>query len=273
MKFKIGFSAETNNQNEETVISNDDNRHLSTVAPRRSVVEIFFPDRNITCSYYNDLFDLKNGNLVYVDGKLEGLKGRVVNISYTFKIKLSDYKRVIGVADTQVVGELHQAGSHLVTFDRNSLNYSKVITWFKAPQDEEEILVGDDGEPFNIRDLGQMKVSEGVANRGHEYYIDNHVAYIELDKGKGRAIVLGSVPYEVEFKYDNGQISGLVCGCYCTGNCKHGFATMLQLRETLDIIAENHPDADLNGFVAIVSKSAFFEFAFEGKGTGTLTLR
>ena len=60
-------------------------------APRKSVVRIHFSARNMTLSYYNDAFDLKVGNLVYVDGKLEGLRGRVVDITYNFKIKLSDY--------------------------------------------------------------------------------------------------------------------------------------------------------------------------------------
>ena len=54
----------------------------------------------MTLSYYNDLFDLHRGDLVFVVGKLEGLRGIVVDVSYNFKIKLSDYKRVIAVADT-----------------------------------------------------------------------------------------------------------------------------------------------------------------------------
>lgn len=46
--------------------------------PRKSVVRIHFSSRNMTLSYYNDAFDLKVGDIVYVDGKLEGLRGRVV---------------------------------------------------------------------------------------------------------------------------------------------------------------------------------------------------
>lgn len=59
---------------------------------KKSVVEVFFPARHLTCSYYNDIFNLKHGDIVYVEGKLEGLRGRVVDINYNFKIKLSDYK-------------------------------------------------------------------------------------------------------------------------------------------------------------------------------------
>ncbi len=42
-----------------------------------TIVQIFFPDRNRTLSYYNDRFDLHMGDIVFVDGKLEGLRGRV----------------------------------------------------------------------------------------------------------------------------------------------------------------------------------------------------
>ena len=135
-------------------------------APRKSVVRIHFSARNMTLSYYNDAFDLKVGNLVYVDGKLEGLRGRVVDITYNFKIKLSDYKRVISVADTEVNGEFFFAGSHFVTFDPTALPYSKVISWFKAPDKEDDIYAsGNDDFSFNLNDLSTMKISHGNLNK------------------------------------------------------------------------------------------------------------
>lgn len=76
MKYKIGFTA---------AISEEDTIESAPVitAPRsseakKSVVQIHFPARNMTLAYYNDKFDLRRGDLVYVDGKLEGLRGRVV---------------------------------------------------------------------------------------------------------------------------------------------------------------------------------------------------
>ena len=89
MKFKIVFSAaEKKNRHEAAarfVISRKPK-------PTRSLVLIHFPARNMTLSYYNDQFDLHCGDLVFVDGKLEGFRGHVVDVCYTFKIKLSDYK-------------------------------------------------------------------------------------------------------------------------------------------------------------------------------------
>ncbi len=55
-----------------------------------TIVQIFFPDRNRTLSYYNDRFDLHGGDIVFVDGKLEGLRGRVTAISTHFKVKVED---------------------------------------------------------------------------------------------------------------------------------------------------------------------------------------
>ena len=85
--------------------------------PRKSIVQVYFEERNVTLAYYNDRFDLKRGDLVYVEGKLSGVRGRIVDVSYNFKIKLSDYMRVIAVADTHVKGEFNIAGSHFVTFN------------------------------------------------------------------------------------------------------------------------------------------------------------
>ena len=88
MKYKIGFSAES--QKGEGIIQNHSAViHMSE--PRKSVVRVHFPTRNMTLAYYNDQFDLQRGDLVFVDGKLEGLRGRVVDVSYNFKIKLSDF--------------------------------------------------------------------------------------------------------------------------------------------------------------------------------------
>ena len=272
MSFKIGFTAET--ENCEVILDKGHEEMIQKALDKaknikKSVVEVYFSDRRLTCSYYNDMFDLKRGDIVYVDGKLEGLRGRVTAVNYNFKIKLSDYKRVIGVADTNVVGEFHLAGSHFITTNSDALNYEQIIIWFKGPTPEdEEFVSSNDDESFNLNDLSEMKIDKSTADEGHEYYIENQVQYIELDNGKGRAIVTGSKPYEVEFNYKNGEISGLVCDCYCTGTCKHEFATMLQLKETLHLIEKEYPDINPNTYLAAVSKTTFFEFAIDNKQNG-----
>lgn len=271
MAFKIGFAAE---QPENTPVASAYTIPQQVAVPRKSVVQVYFAGRNMTLAYYNDQFDLHRGDMVYVDGKLEGIRGRITEVSYNFKIKLSDYKRVIAVVDTAVNGQFFMAGSHFVTFDRAALPISKAVTWFKAPTKEnDEFVSGSDDTTFCLDDLSGMKVSTAIAERGREYYLENKVGYICVDDNKGYAIVEGSENYEVEFAYSDGEISGLVCSCFCSYNCKHEFAAMLQLKETLELIEKHYADEyERTGYFAAVNKGVLFAFAIDGKETGCFTL-
>ena len=66
--------------------------------------------------------------------------------------------------------------------------------------------------------------------------------------------------------------TSLVCDCFCSYTCKHEFAAMLQLRETLSVIRKHCPDWP-NGYFAAVSKSAFFHFAVESRESGSIAMR
>jgi hypothetical protein len=271
MAFKIGFAAELPEDKPAAVTYTE---QQVQALPRKSVVQVYFAGRNMTLAYYNDQFNLHRGDIVYVDGKLEGMRGRVTEVNYNFKIKVADYKRVIAVADTTVSGQFFMAGSHFVTFDTAVLPSSKVVTWFKAPVKEDDVYVsGSDDASFRLDDLGGMKVSAAIAERGQDYYIENRVKYISVDGTKGYAIVEGSEAYEVEFEYRGGEISGLVCSCFCSYNCKHEFAAMLQLKETLDLVGKHYADEYARtGYFAAVAKDTLFSFAMDGKETGTFTL-
>lgn len=275
--FKIGFTA---CEEDKSARSAGETMPAPAASPRKSVVRVHFPARNMTLSYYNDAFDLKRGDIVYVEGKLEGQRGCVVDVVYSFKIKLSEYKRVISVADTSVKGEFHFALSHFVTFDRTALPYEKAITWFKAPEKADEVYASGSGDPsFSLDDLSTMGIGKDAAERGHEYFMENKVCYIELDGSHGRAIVEGSRPYELEFSYwddeddEDVEIGNLTCDCFCASPCKHMFAAMLQLRETLGVINENYAEqCEKSGYFAAVSKAALLSFAVDGRKTGSIVL-
>ena len=271
MSFKIGFASELN---EKKPAETTRTIPQCTIVPRKSVVQIYFPDRHMTLAYDNDRFDLYPGDMVYVDGKLEGLLGRVTDVNYNFKIKVSDYKKVIALVDTTVHGQFFMAGSHFVSFEREALPCSKVALWFKAPANEDdEFVCGSDDTVFDLDDLSGVNISKEVAERGHKYYIENKVRYISVDNGKGYAIVEGHEAYEVEFKYNSGQISELVCSCFCSCSCKHEFAAMLQLKETLELIEQNYADEyEQTGYFAAVNKGTLFSFAISGKDYGSITL-
>ena len=117
---------------------------------------------------------------------------------------------------------------------------------------------------------------DGITNEqleAYEYYVENKVRYISINDGRGYAIVEGSEAYEVEFEYHKGEISSLVCSCFCSYNCKHEFATMLQLRESLEFIEKNYAEEyERTGYFATVSKPTLFTFAVDTKETGSFVL-
>lgn len=266
MAFQIGFTADHSEKNS----AND----VCTPQPRKSLVQVYFPGQNRKLAYYNDQFDLKRGDLVYVDGKLAGILGRVISVSYSFKIRLSEYKRVIAVADTTVKGRFVMAGSHFITFDPHTLPFCQVISWFRAPvQNEEDYVIVRDGTSFSLDDLNGMDVSTVIAERGHNYYLENRVRYLSLDGTRGHAIVEGSKAYELEFQYQDGEVSDLICSCPCSYTCKHAFAAMLQLCETLEIIERRYAaEFERTGCFAAVDKNVLFDFAINRQETGSFTL-
>ncbi len=269
-KFPIGFNTRINQDNEEVIPAN---QMTGTIQPKRSVVQVYFPHRGMGWAYYNDSFDLKVGDFVYVEGKLEGWRGQVTEVNYSFKIKVSDYKKVVAVVDTNVRGDFYIAGSHIVSFDKAAIPFSKVLTWFKAPEKpEDEYASGDDdSNRFLLEELNKMKVSAAVADRGYDYYAENRVSYLEIDGSRGRAIVEGTENYEIEFRYIDGEISNLKCSCFCSGACKHQFAAMLQLKETLKLIAESYED-EYGDYFAIISKGVFMNTVMNEKVSGKISL-
>lgn len=273
MTFKInGFGADMQ-EKKGTVAAQQPEVREPTV-PRKSLVQVQFPGRGMALSYFNDLFDLKVGDLVYVDGKLEGQLGRVTDISYNFKIKLSDYKKVVAVVDTEVHGQFYIAGSHFVTFDPGAIPPEKVSLWFKAPAKEgEEIVSSTDDTSFHLENLKGINVTAAIAERGHDYYMENRVRYLCLNGTQGLAIVEGNENYTVEFEYQDGEISHLICECPCGYTCKHAFATMLQLRETLELIEKHYAEEyQPTGYFAAIQKGTFFTYAIGGKETGRFEL-
>lgn len=118
-----------------------------------------------------------------------------------------------------------------------------------------------------------MDVSSATAQRGHEYYREDRVRYISLDGADGCALVEGQKTYKVQFCYRGDKISDLTCSCFCGGHCKHEFAAMLQLRETLRRIRQHYLDEyESAGYFAAVDKSSLCHFAIGGKETGSFIL-
>ena len=241
MKFKIGFTAE---EKKENLSQNVQTEQKPEITPKPSLVTISFPNIHKNYSYYNDHFDLREGDTVFVSGKLENIPGKVVKVSYSFKIKLSDYQRVISVADTDIRGQLCFSENKIISFDPNVMPYDKIASWYFPPSDPAEIVCGEDDDTVILLD----DISTWKAPRELIEYVTNFgdgtdVEYLSLDNGVGRAIFKDSKqPYTVEFWYKNGEISRLNCGCYCVGMCEHEVAVLFELRRRMKWIEENYAD-------------------------------
>ena len=267
MKFPIGFAFNDEPKKVEMapLIQQE-------VVPVKSLVQVYFPERNQSLTYFNDQFDLKRGDFVFVDGKLEGIRGVVREVSKTFKIKVADYKKIISVADTEVSGQLHIAGSHFVSFDPTVLSYEKIRSWYLPPVNaEDEYESGNDDTGFSLNKLSEMNTSPVIFERGRDYYIEDRVVYLSIDNGRGRAIVEGEHAYEVEFDYRDREIRNLLCSCPCGYTCKHEVAAMLQLKDILEKLEKNYAEQFQNYFAA-VEKHALFRFVIQFKETGSFVL-
>ncbi len=253
-KYPIGFNTNLYKDTAQNTIPKDFEKEIN---PKKSVVSVYFPTRGVNYAYYNDLFDLKVGDMVYVGGKLSGIMGQVTQVKYSFKINIAAYRKVTELIDTKCKGDFFITYSHYITFDRNAIAKEKIARWFKPADTETEYVTGfEPSECFSIDNLSGIGICQKAAERGHEYYMESKVAYLCVDKGKGYAIVEGTEPYEVEFFIEDGVVSNLNCSCFCTGVCKHQFATMLQLKETLDEILKNYIE-NYNFYFAAISKSVF----------------
>ncbi len=238
----------------------------------KSVAVIYFPQRNLTLSYYNDLFDLHKGDLVYVDGKLAGHQGQVVDVVYSFKIKLSDYQRVIALVDTDIRGELCFSERYMLSFGPGTLPYEKVKTWFFPPVEQGVYAVSTTETCYFIAHPEKATEDNFLAERGKVYFQDGHIFYLSLDGAKGKAVALGSEYYEIEFTYADGAVKNPVCSCYCGGICKHIIAVMYQLNECLERIARDYPNQGESGF-AMIDKSVFVNRVFRGRSQGTIQFK
>lgn len=209
--------------------------------PVRSLVEIYFPDRNLELSYYNDRFDLKDGDAVYVSGKLEGKIGIVTSVTTKFRIHLLEYQRVIAKLDVSIHGEFVQIQNRMVCFDPECLSPDRFGSWVfpptletdpKCPEDE---VVSGEGYVIDLDDLASCPdLEDAVLWRAKDYDAGGQVRYLSRNQGHGCAFVEGTRWYRVDFRYQpDGIVTDLFCDCPYPRLCKHEAAVALSLRRLL----------------------------------------
>lgn len=239
---------------------------------KKSLVRVFFSSRNLNLTYYNDRFDLHEGDFVYVSGKLDGLMGVVTEVLYCFKIRLSDYERVTALVDTKVKGEFYNIGSDFLTFDPSAMPYKKVLSWLRPPEKERaEYAYGSESRSFSLDDLSGMKLSADDIEKAKFCLEDGRVKYLSVCGTYGRALVLGKQLYEIEFRLKGGVITNLFCSCYETGYCGHSAAAILKLRQVLACIEESFADEyRKSGCFCVTDKNMLLKFSIGAKANGKI---
>ena len=249
MKRILGFGRE----DEKNAAGQPDTGRSITNAPIKSLVQVRFPEINRTYAYYNDRFDLREGDLVFVSGKLAGICGVVESVNYKFKINLANYERVIAQPEVRLSGTYLPIMDKMVSYDADAVSPDTFRSWVKAPvadddEDKPEFVMGE-GYSFELDHFFEDEaVDQEVFHRAVNYCNEGMVQYLSVRDGVGTAFVEGTQWYEVNFRFENGFISDMYCECPYPGLCKHNLAVLITLRELLKKTEKDELTAISRGF-------------------------
>lgn len=248
----VGFGREETSQEpmQET-------RTVVTASPVRSLVSISFERMNMPLTYYNDRFDLKPGDRVFVTGKLEGEVGIVESVTTKFRIRLADYQRVISVAQTPVRGSYVPKGNVMLSYDLDALSPEEFRKWILPPPeqaDERDEVIFGDGFEVPLDDPGQAEDADpAVLDRALEYCRSGKIGYVSVRGGEGKAYVHGSRWYEVDFRLRDNLLQEAYCECPYPGLCKHLLAVGVLLAAML-----RHGDIDTGRDFTLLASDRFW---------------
>ena len=274
MKNILGFVA--GEESEGLTVPREEKPSAET--PVRSLVKVRFQEDQRVLAYYNDRFDLHEGDLVHVSGKLSDRLGTVISVSTRFKIRLSDYEKITEKITLSMSGRFRSVSEWMVSDDPDALAADAVRAWVKPPrpktrklvqldpkldgvsegwayvEEEDEVVLGEGFEA----ELDALEKCEdlraAVWDRAVNYLQEGRVKYISLRRGEGTAFVEGTTWYEVNFRYDSGHVTDIYCDCPYPGMCKHETAALLALQ-----LLEKEKDFDPERDFAALDRDWFWE--------------
>ena len=236
-------------------------RTVSVDIPVQSLVSINYERMNHALTYYNDQFDLKPGDRVFVTGKLEGEVGIVESVTTKFRIKISEYQKVISLAQTPLHGTYSPKGNMMRSYDPESLSPDEFRKWILPPKpiddnQNEEILFGD-GYEIPLEDPSTADgVDPAVFDRAIDLCRFGKVGYVSLRNGEGKAFVRGSKWYEVDFSVRNNMLQEAYCECPYAGLCKHLLAVSMIIS-----VMHQHDDLDFDRDFTLIEENRFWNMA------------
>ena len=239
MKRMIGFMAHNETKAETPAVP----AAVRTNTPVKSLVKIRFDSHSMPLAYYNDRFDLQEGDVVYVSGKLAGEPGVVISVTTKFRIHTSDYERVLALLDLTIHGSFTRVRDKMVSFDEIAITPEQFGCWVTPPEDpkkkkdeeedEDEVISGE-GYTIDINNIEACEdITSVIAERAVNYCSEGRVRYLCIQNGVGCAYVEGSKWYRVDFRFSEGMMTDIYCDCPYSELCKHEVAVAITLKMLL----------------------------------------
>lgn len=225
-----------------------------------TIVKVYFPKENMRFDYYNECFELKEGDVVYVEGAYENTPGIVEEVITHFKVKKDIYKKVLKKLELEFHGEFKAIPGYMLCNRPDAITYEQFYTWFnkKTEDGEDEYLTGESGY-VELDKLGEEDyIDYKIFQRGLECFQEMKIVCLQIKEGKGHAVVEGSYDnfYTIEFEYEDGVISGMFCDCPYSSFCKHEVNVCI-LFDVMRKADEGKRPEDMQNFV-IIRRDVFF---------------
>lgn len=252
----VGFG-----QDDTKPMVNKPSSTVTVTAPIRSLVSISFDRMNRPLTYYNDQFDLKPGDRVFVSGKLEDEVGLVESVTTKFRIRIADYQKVISLAQTPIHGTYAPKGNMMLSYDADAPMPEDFRKWVLPPRNDEdqpenEVVFGD-GYEIPLDDPSTTEsVDRAVFDRAIDICRSGRIGYISVRNGEGKAFIHGSRWYELDFSLHDNMIQEAYCECPYAGLCKH----LLAIGVILNVMRQ-HNDIDLDRDFTLISADQFWNMA------------
>ena len=254
----------------EEVLENIEKKENENRIPK-NLVEVRFED-GFTLSYFSDLPEIKVGDVVTVEGKMENQIAVVKKVLKSFKKPKFEMKWISGVIDTNIAGVYFKIEDDVVSLD-TTLTVEKFLSIYAGVKYKENEAVGEDDIELNLEELEKSDLfdDELVKIRGQKLFKDGFVPFIYLKSGVGKAVVRssnGDEWYEIDFRCKRGSITYIACDCPYFGNCKHLYAFLLKLRDFSKKFFEKYN----NDSFVMCKKECFNYIMSYGKGRVTIEL-
>ena len=254
----------------EEVLENIEKKENENRIPK-NLVEVRFED-GFTLSYFSDLPEIKVGDVVTVEGKMENQIAVVKKVLKSFKKPKFEMKWISGVIDTNITGVYFKIDDDVVSLD-TTLTVEKFLSIYAGVKYKENEAVGEDDIELNLEELEKSDLfdDELVKIRGQKLFKDGFVPFIYLKSGVGKAVVRssnGDEWYEIDFRCKRGRITYIACDCPYFGNCKHLYAFLLKLRDFSKKFFEKYN----NDSFVMCKKECFNYIMSYGKGRVTIEL-